>query len=319
MKIVITGAAGFIGSHLARYMSTTGHDVVGIDSFTGYYAREVKERNVGNALNGAEWAFAERDAGSLDAADLAGVDVVVHLAAQPGVRASWTDFGTYLQLNMQDSNTLARAIVEAGVPRVVFASSSSVYGDGVEYPTRESSPTTPRSPYGVTKLAGESLWEAYTLANDLTAVALRFFTVYGPSQRPDMATQRLVRSAIDGSEFTLFGDGLQRRDFTFVDDVVRACASACTSPMPARMNRVNVGGSGDTSMNELIGLVEDAVGKRVNLVRAGAQVGDVLRTGADGNTAKELLGWTPQIRIAEGVSKQVAYELNPRVETWTSV
>ncbi|WP_187358384.1 NAD-dependent epimerase/dehydratase family protein [Microbacterium testaceum] len=316
MRILITGAAGFIGSHLARLLSANGHEVIGVDSFTPYYDRAIKVRNLQHAQNRNAWVFLEKRSSELTAGDLAGVDVVVHLAAQPGVRLSWSAFDTYLDENLTETNILASRIIEAGVKRVVFASSSSVYGDGVKYPTSESSRTTPRSPYGVTKLAGESLWESYALSSELEVAALRFFTVYGPGQRPDMAIQRLVSAALTGREFTLFGNGEQRRDFTYVADVARACAAACAAPLAEPVTRLNIGGSGDTSMNDLIELVENAVGSPLDLKREPAQRGDVLRTGADPALARQVLQWSPQVRISEGVQRQVAFERSGSFEDW---
>lgn len=316
MKVLVTGAAGFIGSHLVDHLIRAGHDVFAIDSFTPYYARAVKERNLRYASTSPDLRFAERSVGSLTVTDLHGTDVVIHLAAQPGVRNSWEDFSTYVRLNLEETNTLADTIVRAGVPRVVFASSSSVYGDAVGYPTVETDRLTPRSPYGVTKQAGESLWEAYTLANELEVAALRFFTVYGPGQRPDMATQRLISAALSGESFTLFGTGEQRRDFTYISDIVAACVSAATAPLHAGLTRLNVGGSGDTSMNDLISLVETASGRRISLLRTEAQRGDVLRTGADSKLVLDTLGWAPKLSIGEGVRKQVAFELEPSYESW---
>lgn len=318
MKIMVTGAAGFIGSHLVSELVQLGHLVTGVDSFTPYYSLEHKKRNLAFSQLSSSWEFLEQSVGSLLANDLKGFDTVIHLAAQPGVRASWGDFAAYLHLNLDETNTLAAAIAQAGVPRVVFASSSSVYGDASSYPTSEADKMTPRSPYGVTKLAGESLWEAHTLATEVEVAAMRFFTVYGPGQRPDMATQRLIRAAYTGELFTLFGSGEQRRDFTYVTDVVQACISAAAAPFPKRMNRFNIGGTGDTSMNALIDMIESATGREIALKREDAQRGDVLRTGADCSLAHQQLGWSPKVSIQEGIAFHARFEQSPSLETWSA-
>lgn len=316
MRLMVTGCAGFIGSHLVDRMLEDGHEVVGVDSFTGYYDRALKERNNDWNMGRDSFKFVEADVARLTSADLTGFDAIVHLAAQPGVRASWGQFDDYINENLLATHNLATAASAAGVRRFVFASSSSVYGDAQTYPTLECTPTRPRSPYGVTKLAGESLLDAHVLNFGLEVFALRFFTVYGPGQRPDMAIQRLIRSAIDGQEFRLFGDGLQRRDFTFVTDIVDACVRAAMVDCPTGMVRLNVGGSGDISMNDLVSLVESSVGRPVNLTRHSAQIGDVLRTGADGAMTKRVLGWTTAVRIDEGIKNQVRFELEPTYGRW---
>ncbi|MBT8159264.1 MULTISPECIES: NAD-dependent epimerase/dehydratase family protein [Arthrobacter] len=318
MRLLVTGCAGFIGSHLVHRLLFDGHDVIGIDSFTEYYSRELKERNNSWNIGNDSFTFIEGDLASVTADDLTEVDAIIHLAAQPGVRASWAKFDDYINENLLATHRLATSAGQAGVKRFVFASSSSVYGDAHEYPTQEDTATVPRSPYGVTKLAGESLLDAHAANFGLEVFALRFFTVYGPGQRPDMAIQRLIRSAIDGNEFRLFGDGHQRRDFTFVGDIVDACVRSVTAQSDGGITRLNIGGSGDISMNDLISLVESTVGRSVNLSRHPAQVGDVFRTGADGRQSSEKLGWKPSIRIEEGVERQVKFELEPAYATWRS-
>lgn len=318
MRALVTGAAGFIGSHACDRLARAGHDVWGIDSFESYYGRDLKQRNVALARAGAQWRFEERTVGSLEPGELAGVDVVIHLAAQPGVRDSWAHFDRYTHLNLVETNHLASVVRDAGIARVVFASSSSVYGNASTYPTAEGDPLAPRSPYGVTKQAGESLWAAHAMSSGATVLALRLFTVYGPGQRPDMATQRLIRAALDGTAFPLFGDGRQRRDFTFVADVEDAIVSACTADTAPGFHSINVGGAGDTSMLDLIGIVERTVGAPVALDRFEAQRGDADRTGADISRASDLLGWIPAFGILDGVARQVEFVRNPGVEAWSS-
>lgn len=318
MRALITGVAGFIGSHLADRLLSDGAEVVGVDSITDYYAPEMKLRNLKFLESRGGWHYLEQRVSAVTPADLEGVDVVYHLAAQPGVRASWQEFDTYVELNLIETERLATSIVRAGVPTAVFASSSSVYGDLSRYPATETDTTRPRSPYGVTKLAGEKLWDAYVFANPMRVAALRFFTVYGPGQRPDMATQRLVRAALEGTTFTLFGDGEQRRDFTFVNDVVNACIDVGISPnlQTDSVNVLNVGGTGDVSMRQLVALVEEAAGRPINIDWKPAQVGDVLRTGADISTIQSLTGWQPNTTIEAGVRMHVDFEQDPTLESW---
>lgn len=316
MRYLVTGCAGFIGSHLVDRLLSDGHEVVGVDSFTSYYERAVKERN--NEWNKAStrFFFREMDVADLGTDDLSGINGIIHLAAQPGVRASWSRFDDYVNENLLATHNLASAAGAVGVKRFVFASSSSVYGDALAYPTTEATPTKPRSPYGVTKLAGESLLEAHVEGFGLEVFALRFFTVYGPGQRPDMAIQRLIRSALAGGEFKLYGDGHQRRDFTFVRDIVDACVRAVSVKADKGIVRLNVGGSGDISMNELVALVETVVGKPVNLSRHPAQLGDVRRTGANGGQSLAVLGWKTSTRVEDGVRSQVLFEKEPSLENW---
>lgn len=317
---MITGAAGFIGSHLADTLLNSGSEVIGVDCLTPYYSSELKRRNLGYLERRKGWSYSARRIGQVTADDLDGVDVVFHLAAQPGVRASWEDFDTYAALNLVEMNSLATSIVRADVPTVVFASSSSVYGDLSSYPAHEENQTCPRSPYGVTKLAGEKLWDSYAFAHPRRIAALRFFTVYGPGQRPDMATHRLIRAALDGGTFRLFGDGEQRRDFTYVTDVVRACIDIANCPelKTEHVNVLNVGGSGDVSMRQLVNIVQNATGRNISIEWMPAQVGDVRRTGADATAIKQLAGWSPAIAIEEGIQRHVAYQKDSSLETWRS-
>lgn len=318
LRALVTGAAGFIGSHLADSLLERDAEVIGVDCITDYYSPALKSRNLGFLDGRIGWKYLNKRVGELSVADLDGVDVVFHLAAQPGVRSSWDEFDKYVELNLMETDRLAGTVLAAGTPTVVFASSSSVYGDLSKYPACEADNTRPRSPYGVTKLAGEKLWDAHVFANPMRVVALRFFTVYGPGQRPDMATQRLIRAAHDGGTFTLFGDGEQRRDFTFVNDVVAACIGVAESAKLRTdcVNVLNVGGSGDVSMRELVVLVESAAGRRININWAPAQVGDVRRTGADITFISNLIGWRPLTTIDAGVAMHVEFERNATFAAW---
>ncbi|QWF21712.1 NAD-dependent epimerase/dehydratase family protein [Nocardioides sp. LMS-CY] len=318
MRYLVTGAAGFIGSHLSATLLERGHSVWGVDSFTDYYSRDAKEANLAYVGEASSFEFEERRVGSIDSSELRDVDAVVHLAAQPGVRGSWDNFSIYLDENLAETNSLLDATLSSGTRRVVMASSSSVYGNSTAYPTSEGALTSPRSPYGVTKRACEDLARAYAMDSTLEILGLRFFTVYGPGQRPDMAIQRLLASALGKSDdiFKLFGSGEQVRDFTFVSDVVDACVRAAECVVEPGFVPVNVGGSGEVSMNELLDLVENVTGNAPVVERMEAQRGDVMRTGASSALAEMLMGWKPTVSITEGLARQAAFVLDPSARTW---
>jgi UDP-glucuronate 4-epimerase len=305
-RAVVTGAAGFIGSHLAERLLADGWDVLALDRFSDYYPRETKLTNAATFQNHPAATFVEADLVGADLdVFLQGADVVFHLAGQPGVRTSWADgFNAYLVDNVQATQLLLEAAVRQQVGRVVYSSSSSIYGDTPDYPSTERSLPQPISPYGVTKLAAEHLVRLYATNHGLSTVALRYFTVYGPRQRPDMATHRLVEAALRGTRFTLNGDGGQQRDFTFVDDVVAANVAAATADC-APGTVVNVAGGSSVTMTHLVELVEELAGEGIDLVRTGDQAGDVRRTGADTTTARGVLGWTPTTTLRDGVQAQV--------------
>ena len=303
-RVVVTGVGGFIGSHLADALLARGDDVVGVDCFTPYYDPTAKQAQVPAGVTLVEADL--RDAG-LDEL-VAGAEVVFHQAAQPGVRLSWsTGFADYVSHNVLATQRLLEACAAADpMPRVVYASSSSVYGQAPAYPTGEDDLPRPHSPYGVTKLAGEHLCGLYAANRAVPTVSLRYFTVYGPRQRPDMAMHRLVEAALDQTPFPLFGDGSARRDFTFVADVVAANLAAAVAPVePGTV--VNVAGGGDTAMRELVELVGATVGQPVPVERRPPQPGDVDRTGGRIDRARALLGWEPVVDLAEGVAEQVAW------------
>lgn len=308
MRALVTGAAGFIGSTLCERLLSDGWTVRGVDCYTPYYPASIKHQNVTRLLSSTSFEMVE---GDLQACDLGplfeGVDTVFHLAGQPGVRLSWSnDFATYLQLNVAVTQRLLEQARMHDVSRFVFASSSSVYGNVTEVPTDESSPTNPFSPYGVTKLAADRLCSAYGENFGLSTVSLRYFTVYGPRQRPDMALHRMIEACATGRSFTVFGDGEQIRDFTFVEDVVDATVRAGTRACPPG-ECLNIAGIGETSVNALIDVVGRAVGTQLEVRYESAQPGDVRRTGADTSRARSLLGWSPSVSIEEGVTRQVEW------------
>jgi UDP-glucuronate 4-epimerase len=297
VRYVVTGAAGFIGSHLAEELLAAGHEVVAVDSFTDYYERSRKERNAA-ALDVLELDLAEA---ALEPV-LAGADGVFHLAGQPGVRASWGEsFGLYLSRNVLATQRLFEAAADAGV-RVVFASSSSVYGDAERYPTAEDVVPQPISPYGITKLACEQLAHAIGRGQGLDAVLLRYFTVYGPRQRPDMAFTAMLEALARGESFRLFGDGSAARSFTYVGDAVVATVAAMER---GRRGEVyNVGGGDEATMNEAIALAEQVSGRTLDVERVAAAAGDVRRTKADVAKAGAELGWSPQTALDDGMQAQ---------------
>jgi UDP-glucuronate 4-epimerase len=307
-RYLVTGCAGFIGSQLVESLLDDGHTVVGVDSFTSYYPRSAKEENLAEALADQRFSLVEADlADGLPAGILRPGDTVVHLAAQPGVRLSWDDFDVYLACNVRATRCLLDACLEIVPRRVVYASSSSVYGDAETYPTSEAALPRPVSPYGVTKLAAEHLLFAYAARAGFEAVALRYFTVYGPRQRPDMATYRLVESALRQVPFRLLGDGRQVRDFTFVGDVVSATALAASTEVPVA-GVFNISGGSACELNEIIGLVAELCGIDPIIHREDRAAGDVDRTGADATRALAVLGWTPRIGLPEGLGRQVAWQ-----------
>lgn len=304
MKVVVTGAAGFIGSTLAERLLREGHEVTGIDAFIDYYPRVVKERNLAVALAAPSYRFVEGRLQDLDLeALLHGVSAVYHLAAQAGVRASWgKDFSIYTDNNVLATQMLLEAARVVGGPRIVYASSSSVYGDAPTLPLREDAACRPVSPYGVTKLAAEHLGLLYHKNHGLPVVALRFFTVYGPRQRPDMAFNKFLRAARDDTPISLYGDGEQTRDFTFVDDIVSAVRAAADSGRPGGV--YNVGGGERISVNKVLRMIESVTGRRLRVEREPTQKGDMRDTFADTGLAHKDLGFASTVPLDEGLRRE---------------
>ena len=294
MRYVVTGAAGFIGSQLLRTLIERGHEAVGWDAFTDYYDPALKEEN-------ARGLPVERVDLVVDALDLSGVDGVFHLAGQPGVLSFGSVFPVYVRQNVLASERLFAAAAAASV-RTVVASSSSIYGDAEAYPTPEDAVPRPLSPYGITKLACEHLAYAYGREFGLDHAVLRYFTIFGPRQRPDMALTRMVQCVLDGRPFELYGDGTQSRSFTYVDDAVDATILALERG--SRGGVYNVGGGEEVSMREAIETLEAVAGRPLQLVEANWREGDAKRTAADTSRIRVETGWEPRTPFAEGLEAQ---------------
>jgi nucleoside-diphosphate-sugar epimerase len=308
MRTLVTGVAGFVGSHLAQSLLERGDSVVGLDALTSYYDIGQKRANLRRLADHPEFTSIEVDLRTAPLAEfLHGIDQVFHQAAQPGVRASWGSFSSYVEHNILATQRMLDAAKAADVSRFVYASSSSIYGNTVAYPTLEDAIPKPHSPYGVTKLAGEHLVRLFGQNWGFPTVSLRYFTVYGPGQRPDMAMHRLIDAALLGRKFPLYGDGSALRDFTYVGDVVAANLAAADRPVPPG-TVVNVAGGGSIKMADLIALVGQLTGSPVQLDRLPEQAGDVQQTGGDISAARELLGWKPEVGIEEGLTAQVAWQ-----------
>jgi nucleoside-diphosphate-sugar epimerase len=308
MKALVTGAAGFVGSHLSELLIAQGDEVLGIDSITDYYSRESKLKNVSTVSKSPQFTFLERELQELDLVQcLEGVDVVYHLAGQPGVRASWgANFGPYLRDNIDATQRLLEAAREVPLKKLVYASSSSIYGNAETYPTPETVRPAPVSPYGVTKLAAEHLCELYRGAYGVPTASLRLFTVYGPRQRPDMAFSRLVDCALLHKPFEVYGDGSQTRDFTYVADVVGAMRNAAASDW---MGVANIGGGDRKSLTEVIAIVDDLAGP-VEVVKGPRLEGDVAHTGADTSVASAAFGFSPTTTVEDGLQRMIQARRN---------
>ncbi len=304
MKALVTGTAGFIGSHLTEALLDRGAQVVGIDCFTDYYPRPIKEANLGHNRGRAGFTFVEARIQDADLPSLLkDVTHVFHLAAQAGVRKSWgRDFRTYTENNIEASQVLLESCVGLPVQRIVYASSSSIYGDNASIPMREDALPQPVSPYGVTKLAAEQLCYLYHVNHGVPTTSVRYFTVYGPRQRPDMGFHRFIRAVIDRRPITLYGDGEQTRDFTFVKDAVAATMAAGDRGVPGRA--YNVGGGSRVSINHVLDIIGRVAGRTLDVRREPTQKGDMRDTFADTALAKADLGFAPQVSLEEGIEAE---------------
>jgi nucleoside-diphosphate-sugar epimerase len=304
LKALVTGAAGFIASHLSGQLLDRGAEVIGIDCFADYYPRPIKEANLEALRSRPGFSFIES---TIQGADLDrllnGVTHVFHLAAQAGVRKSWGhDFQVYTTNNIEATQVLLEACIGKPLHRLVYASSSSVYGDAATIPMREDAVPHPLSPYGVTKLAAEHLCHLYSANHGVPATSVRYFTVYGPRQRPDMAFNRFLKAARRGDPIAVFGDGGQTRDFTFVTDAVAGTIAAGERGVPGRA--YNLGGGSRVSLNEVLDIIGRVTGQPLHIERGPAQKGDVRDTYADTSLARTDLGFQPTVSLADGLAEE---------------
>jgi UDP-glucuronate 4-epimerase len=307
VRVLVTGAAGFVGSHLVDALVARGDRVLGVDCFTPYYDVAQKRANAAAIADPAvELLDVDLRVAAIEPL-LDGIDVVFHQAAQPGVRLSWSSgFHEYVEQNVIVTQRLLEALRIAGSRPFVYASSSSVYGHQERYPTREDDLPAPFSPYGVTKLAGEHLCAVYAANWGLPTVALRYFTVFGPRQRPDMSIYRLCEAALTGGTFPRYGDGSQIREFTYVSDIVDGNLAAATAGV-APGTVVNLAGGGEITLAELVVLVGDLAGAPVAVDVRPAEPGDSQRNGGAVDRARELFGWESRVSLREGIETQLAW------------
>jgi nucleoside-diphosphate-sugar epimerase len=306
-RALVTGVAGFVGSHLAERLLRAGHEVVGVDCFTDFYPRAAKERNLAGLRAAPRFAFVECDL-SRDPLDglMAGVGTVFHLAAQAGVRTSFGEqFPAYARHNIHATQRLLEAAVRSPPAAFVYASSSSVYGNPLRTPTPEETERRPRSPYGMTKVATEELAAVYHRAAGVPVVGLRYFTIYGPRQRPDMAFSRFIGQALAGGPVAIFGDGRQLRDFTYVGDAVEATLAAAEHGVPGSV--YNVGAGMPVPLIHVVDLLEELLDEPVALEYAAAAMGDVLHTCAEGRRARDELGFSARVSLREGLGAQLEW------------
>lgn len=314
MKAVVTGGAGFIGSRLAESLLRDGHSLRIIDCMDDYYCVKIKRSNLDRLSGIGTYQFLELDLGSpeLNVAEVvAGADWIFHLAGQPGVRASWDrGFLNYERNNIRATQQLLEAAIKTKPERVVYASSSSVYGETHGRIAHEGQRTIPASPYGVTKLAAENLCSVYAATHEIPVVSLRYFTVFGAGQRPDMAFHRAIQCGInpDARPFPLYGSGYQKRDFTHVADVVRANILAATAQNVVPGEILNIAGGLTCSLNDALTTIEAILGHRIRLDRLGIAAGDVGETNADVSRAAKVLGWRPQVSLVQGLEEQIQWQ-----------
>jgi nucleoside-diphosphate-sugar epimerase len=309
LKALVTGCAGFIGSHLTERLLAEGWSVTGIDCFAPTYDTMRRRSLVASVAESGKFEFIEGNINDIDlGAHLSDVDVVFHLAARPGVRASWAEFAHASEANILATQRVLDGLVDRPQTRLVFASSSSVYGQAPTFPTPETAPLAPISPYGVTKASCEALVHAYVSQFHLTAVSLRYFTVYGPRQRSDMAFTKWIRAALSGRSLSIYGnDASAIRDFTYVSDVVDATLRAAEAPIRDGHVALNVAGGSPASLSEVLAILADETGTELSIEYTGRVGGDPHQTGGDTERIGELLGWKPEIPLRSGLARQVRW------------
>jgi len=304
MKCLVTGAAGFVGSHLCESLLNLGFSVTGIDSFTDYYSRELKKKNLLSLLKKPQFEFIQADINQIQLQDpIKNIDALFHLAAQAGVRASWGDnFSVYTKNNIESTQKILETCKKYKIKKIVYASSSSVYGNTPDLPMKETSPLCPYSPYGVTKLAAENLCSLYYKNYGLPIVSLRFFTVYGPRQRPDMAFHKFLKAIGENRPIEIYGTGDQTRDFTFINDIISATISAAEKGKPGEI--YNLGRGKQEKLSEIFPLLKKICGKKVRIKKTNTQKGDVKHTLASISKAKKDLDYSPQFTLQQGLEKE---------------
>jgi nucleoside-diphosphate-sugar epimerase len=308
-RVLVTGAAGFLGSQLSERLVADGHTVLGIDCFTDFYARRLKESNLEQLHDSGRFELFDLDLATDPIDDvLADVEVVYHLAAQAGVRGSFGEgFDHYVHNNVQATQRLLEAAVRNPVDALVYASSSAVYGNAETYPTPETAERRPVSPYGMTKCSTEDLAGVYHRNHGLPVVGLRYFTAYGPRQRPDMAFSRFLDAALDGRPLTILGDGQQIRDFTFVDDVVEGTIAAAAHGSAGGV--YNIGGGTPTSLMGVISMLEELLERQIEVEHVPSARGDARQTCSDPSRARDELGFSPAVELADGLALQLEWTL----------
>lgn len=304
MRCIVTGAAGFIGSHVTRKLLNENYKVLGIDDFQDFYPKWIKEKNIAPLLQQINFQFIPENIYSLDLDSLIkNYDCIFHFAAQAGVRTSWGEnFYVYTRNNIETTQKLLESAKKNKIKKFIYASSSSVYGNCPDLPMKENSSLHPHSPYGVTKLAAENLCTLYNKNYGVPTVSLRFFTVYGPGQRPDMAFHRFFLAASQGKEITVYGDGSQTRDFTYIDDIVEANISAMHSGKPGEI--YNLGGGNNIILKEIFPVIEKICQKKISINHIEKQHGDVYHTFADIAKADKDLGFSPRMSLEEGLTEE---------------
>lgn len=305
MKVLVTGVAGFIGSSLAEGLINKGYSVRGIDSFSDYYPKAFKKKNIKDLLKRKGFEFIEGDLLNIDLSNiLSDVEIIFHQAAQPGVRKSWDMFNLYVKDNILVTQRLLEGIKGKNIKKFVYASSSSVYGDCKDLPLSEESIPKPISPYGVTKLAGENLVELYRKNYSLPAISLRYFTVFGPRQRPDMAFFRFIKDALLDKPIKIYGDGNQTRDFTFISDIVDANIKGGKSDAQGIFN---IGGGNRVTLNYAISEIERQISKKIKIEYKETQKGDMYDTLANIEKAKKILSFNPEVDLKTGLYKEIEW------------